>query len=83
MINNMGANKLSAYGNMGLTSNKELLKLYNDSYASQLESALTFGNENDITMGGLSGLYSMKDAIDETLEGITDKTSDEYKNERH
>lgn len=78
MINNMGANQLNAYGNMGITSNRDIMKLYNDKYASNLNSTLATGTENDVTMAGLSGLYSMQEEIEAKLLSITDTSSEEY-----
>ena len=79
MINGMQSNQLSAYGNMGLTANKDILELYNSKYASNLNSALPLNNDTATNLAGLSGLYSMKDEIDETLRGISDTSSEEYK----
>lgn len=79
MVNNMGSNELSAYGNMGLTANKDLLELYNSNYSSGLRSALNLDNETATNLAGLSGLYDMQDEIESKLSEITDTTSDEYK----
>lgn len=79
MINNMGSNQLNAYGNMGLTSNKDVLELYNSKYSGNLNGALPLNNDTATNLAGLSGLYSMKDEIDETLRGISDTSSAEYK----
>ena len=79
MINNMGSNQLNAYGNMGLTTNKDVLELYNSKYAGNLTGALPLNNDTATNLAGLSGLYSMKDEIDETLRGISDTSSAEYK----
>lgn len=79
MINNMGSNQLSAYGNMGITANKDVLELYNSKYASGVNATLGLGNDTATNLAGLSGLYSMQDEIEETLRGISDTSSAEYK----
>lgn len=79
MINNMGANELSAYGNMGITSNKDVLELYNSKYADSLKGALPLNDSSTTSLAGLSGLYDMREEITNTLRSIGDETSEEYK----
>lgn len=77
-LNNMSADKLDAYGKLGITGNKDVMELYNSKYSSSLEGALG-GSDAEVGFAGLSGLYAMQDEIEAQMKAITDKTSDEYK----
>ena len=78
MVNNMSANKLSAYGKLGISGSKDIMQLYDSQYSSGLTKSLG-GTETEIAFAGLDGLYKMERDIKAKLESITDKQSEEYK----
>lgn len=78
MVNNMSANKLSAYGKLGISGSKDIMELYDSKYSSSLEKSLG-GTDTEIAFAGLDGLYKMERDIKAKMASITDKQSEEYK----
>ena len=79
MINNIDPRTLSAYGNLGITKNKDFAQFFNKNYSGDISKAAKTGDETDVTMAGLSSLYKAQDEIESRMGALVDTTSEEYK----